>query len=944
MSNLFIEIKRPLAEQKIINNFINYFQKGEILYKSKEYHNALEKFRIALNYLNDIWDEYPKIWTLFLIMKSLFHTRNFGECLSLQEEILGKIKLERKRDQSKKKQEKFIKIEAKIDVYTLLINFIFDNASKSVDCILYMIKYLSEESNMALEEKILYFWNYLKSFIQLSGITKTNKFKEFKEQFNSMITTNKKKGNNISYSYNIYNECIFDPLRNINPDIIDSYKSLMSNKLKNKLYLKLDKEYFFFNFGIENDKVVNFLQKNMPIYIQENNKHKLLQLFNSLVVLGKIDLKKKFGMTMNEMINVQKSRIEVWDTIFSNLIGGFQHIFKNSIDAEKNLYLNKTLNNENKVKLRPKTGINNMNTIKGIKSVIFNLSKPKEETKKEIPITSFEYFNIDKPDIKIPVGFNKIQQKDLFSKLINKNKTIKIKSNTFRKNKTIDYKLKLARHSDLTFNKNIHDLNGYLSDRNSNKINKIDFPFIINNTKSNNKNLKINFSENSLFNKNKKSTIKDQKILNKVLENLSKNNNNINNPDEMKEKKIDLLRDANYVFMNFLINIFTPIYKIENKLVSQNENINYKKVFPRQLDLFEKPFYRSIIKSYHYKWSPGLFLKENYNSFFYYDNLLLIDNVIFCGICKNHGSNGQIISNKLSIIFPCYLLYIIIEDNLKKEQKKDINNEIYKLLKTEENSKDFKDMYLLKYFLYKFNINFQNIPLLNDNTPSLKKQINQAFYSSHIDLKNRYKIIADISSTNILSCFFLHRTVYILHYGNYEMIVGKYNYNFQEWETKTVITKTEINEDNYKIYNKIYTDKKKSNNKKKKEKITCMSNLETEKSQNNENNLGGNMKVELSTYKIEKNDKIIVVGSKGLFNSLKNDEIIKEVGKYYINNKNADEASSHLIEYAKNKSNKIKRGNIFYYYYDKINKKYDKEKERLTGYYNDFACIIIFLE
>ena len=160
MSNLFIEIRRPLAEQKIIKEFINSYQKGESLYKSKDYQNALDLLRIALNYLNDIWDEYPKICTLYLIMKILFHIRKYRECLSIQEEILGKIKLERMRDLSdnKQKRENFIKIEAKIDVYNLLINFIFDNSSKSVECILNMIKFISEDNSMVLEEKIIYFW------------------------------------------------------------------------------------------------------------------------------------------------------------------------------------------------------------------------------------------------------------------------------------------------------------------------------------------------------------------------------------------------------------------------------------------------------------------------------------------------------------------------------------------------------------------------------------------------------------------------------------------------------------------------------------------------------------------------------------------------------------------------------------------------------------------
>ena len=938
MSNLFIEIRRPLAEQKIIKEFINSYQKGESLYKSKDYQNALDLLRIALNYLNDIWDEYPKICTLYLIMKILFHIRKYGECLSIQEEILGKIKLERMRDLSdnKQKRENFIKIEAKIDVYNLLINFIFDNSSKSVECILNMIKFISEDNSMVLEEKIIYFWNYLKSFIQISGITKSHKFMQFKESFDSMIITNRKDDETTKKASSIYRS-IYDPVKTINPSIIDNYKILMNNELKIQLYEILDKEYYLSNFGIENDKVINFLQKNMHIYIVEKNKKKLLQLFNTFVVLGKIDLKKKFNMTMNELIYAQKSRIEDWSVIYANLIGGFQHIFKKNFRHEKKIYSNKSLNNLKTIKLRPKTGISNIKTFRGVKSVLFNLNKQKEETKKEEPISSFDYFNIDNCNIKIPNNFEKIKKRSIFSDLINRNKTIKIKNKTFRKNKIIDFKLKIPKHSDLTFNKNILNYNNYLSNKISNKNNKIHFPNIINRTKSNKKNIKLNFSENSIFDKNKKSIINEKKVLNKVMEKLIKTN--INNQNKDKENKNDLLRTANNVFMDILINIFTPIYKLENKLFSADEKINYKKIFPRKIDLNSQPQFRSLIKSYHYKWSQGLYLKENYNSFFYYENFLLVDNLIFMGICRNHGNKGKIITNKLSILFPCFLIYIIIEDNLKKE-KRDINKEIYKLFKIEESSKDFKDMYLLKYFFYKFKIDFKKIPLLIGNNYLLKKQINEAFYSSHNEIKDRYRIIPDISSTTILSCFFLNKTINILHLGYFEMIVGKYNDNFHEWETKTIITQSELKEEKLKTI----MNKKKNGNKKKKDISTSMSNTELEKSQNIEINFEENEEIELSKYNLEKNDKIIIIGSKGIYNNLTKEEIINEIGKYYFNDKSADEACSYLIELAKSKSNKNKKDNNLIYDYEKENKKFETEKEIFMGYYNDFTCIVIFLE
>ena len=139
----------------------------------------------------------------------------------------------------------------------------------------------------------------------------------------------------------------------------------MNRKLKNQLYEILDKEYYLYNFGIQNDKVINFLHKNMHIYIKEKNKPKLMELFNNFIVLGKVDLEKKFNMTMGEIIYEQKSRMEDWDIIFSNLIGGFQHIFKKYIGYQKKLYMNKSLNDFKKLIIRPKTGIRDIKTYRG---------------------------------------------------------------------------------------------------------------------------------------------------------------------------------------------------------------------------------------------------------------------------------------------------------------------------------------------------------------------------------------------------------------------------------------------------------------------------------------------------------------------------------------------------------------------------------------------------
>ena len=223
----------------------------------------------------------------------------------------------------------------------------------------------------------------------------------------------------------------------------------------------------------------------------------------------------------------------------------------------------------------------------------------------------------------------------------------------------------------------------------------------------------------------------------------------------------------------------------------------------------------------------------------------------------------------------------MIEDSLKHDNK-EINKEIYKLFKAKENSKYFKDMFLLKYILFKFQIDIKNIPLLKNNALLIKKQIKEAFYISLKELNNRYLIKTDISFINILVCFIIEKIIYIFHSGYFEMIVGKYNNKSHDWENKTLVKPTEFSEENFKtIFN---ISQNKTIIKKKKENIVNKSNSEFEKSKNNEYYIEEDKEskeLELYKYQIEQDDRFIVIGSKGIFNDLTNEEIINAVGELY---------------------------------------------------------------
>ena len=70
MSELFGEYKRPKAEIKYIEKFVKKFTVARNEYKSKNYKHSIELLSQSYELLLEIWDQYPKIVTLYLIMKS----------------------------------------------------------------------------------------------------------------------------------------------------------------------------------------------------------------------------------------------------------------------------------------------------------------------------------------------------------------------------------------------------------------------------------------------------------------------------------------------------------------------------------------------------------------------------------------------------------------------------------------------------------------------------------------------------------------------------------------------------------------------------------------------------------------------------------------------------------------------------------------------------------
>ena len=182
MSEYFGDYIRPKAEMKVIDQFIKIYYDSKREFKSKNYQKALSGFNIGYEILKDIYDIYPKTLVLYLIIKcklKLNDYRNFEYYITNLDNYLVHL--------LKFKRDIFIKYKSKVFLYGMIFNFTLDNVEKSIDIVVQMIKYLKDSTFLSLEEKVYFFWVYLKGIIKISESIKTRKFLFFKEQYDSML-------------------------------------------------------------------------------------------------------------------------------------------------------------------------------------------------------------------------------------------------------------------------------------------------------------------------------------------------------------------------------------------------------------------------------------------------------------------------------------------------------------------------------------------------------------------------------------------------------------------------------------------------------------------------------------------------------------------------------------------------------------------------------------
>lgn len=907
MAELFGNYKRPRAEVKHIEKFERKFNRAKNEYKSKNYIQAIDQLTYSYELLKDIWDQYPKVVTLYLIMKSNFYCKQYDNCEKIKEQlekILPTIFKEKRTD--------YFKIKSKILLYDFILLFIKDDLNNSIDSIINTISYISQNEEMSVEEKSLFFLQYIKGILKPTGITKSKKFEIFQEEYNSMIfeDTNsdiKKEDEEIKY------------VKKIKKSMSDEYKSFMNLKLRGIIYVYLDKEFYYVKYGKTKNKIMYFLQKNMDIYVRDNNKQKLIEDFQTFLTLNRINLQREFGKNMNELIHEQKRRIEAFDKIFSNLVGAFSHIFK--------IYFAKNDNNISSRKYKPVLTKQHCNMEELLNEMNSKNSLEKEKIK----------------ELKM------IEENKNNAISLNFKKDIKIPPNTEEMDKIIIYNnLKLKYH--------LSRMNAPVSNRLYNNINNSKMQ----QTKTNKNNNSIGSEEstknNNNANNNEKNEIKSEDIKNK--------------------KKQNKLRIENFIYRNInnflitkLISIHTPIFKIQNGVeIDPNTDLRYVPILPKRKDLLNLNF-QNIIKSYYGSSIKGTNLNENQDKLFYYDNFLLIKNCILFGVCDGHGKNGAEISELLGVLYPSYIFYLIIDNNLIR-RKQDLNELMLKLIELEESPEKTKDRHILRYILNKLGVDYAYIPFISGDEIALFNLLFESIHLSRIDLVQRFKIDIDYSGTTLCSGILVGNKLYISNIGDSKIVMGIFNNKGNLWKSKQlsiIHEPSSPNENRRIIQNNGRIDRFKNEYGEEygqlrvfeKETESIKPGLAMTRSVGDEEarKIGVTYEPELFVYELENEHRIIVAGTDGLWNYMTNDEVIRIAAKCYDEGRKAEEASNILIETAKNKwlensknnkkdkriklsSSDLKGKNNFDDYYGGSEGEYKRNKR---GYYDDITCLVIFL-
>ena len=884
MSEYFGKYTRPKAEIKVIEKYITTFEQSKKYYKQKNYQKALTGFISGYEILTDIFDIYPRVVTLNSIIKTQFQLNNYNS----SEIYLNKLKqylpllLEYKK-------EGFIKYKPKLFLYEFIIDFINEKLEESLVHITEFITYLKNIKILSLEEKVNFFWGFIKNFVKIGISVKSKNFLFFKGQYNAMLVKENANKNILDKIYIIKEKKI---LR----EFVSYYKTFMNSKLKELIFESLDKIYYFYKYGKFDEKIVNFLNKNIEIYVESGEKDILMKKFEHYLLITKTDLYQKYNMSMERFISEQRVRIKCFNTAFLNIVGAFNQIFKNYY-TDKELTLSTLKKNNSMNLILNKNDIQQMEQrlIKKMKIMQKSVSNKKENEKnnKDLVLPEVDL------DINIPLPYeNKL-------KLRNKHK----------------YNGKLLDFSNSKYKELFEH-----SYKNSTTVNKRNNQNTVGHLKNDNKNT-LPIINNTV----PKGFVLKKDDKNKIIE----------LENTMLYKKI-IYRRINY----FLISKLGEIYENVIDRINRIDTDNRSKKYSIESDIINLNIFKRIKEKGFFKINGVSTTNKYNNSFFIFEKFMLINNFYLLGLTESQGKFNEQISKKISYLFPTFLNYLLLEYILSKD-KKDFENLILHLLKFEESANDIKDIFLLSYINNKFKINYKYFPFVSGDINFISNILFQSLFYIIKHIIQQYKYEISKSSLNLCYVIILGKILYLINIGNAKALIGYNKLN------------TNINWD-YKIFSQ---NKKNKKNKTNKTMLlfnhTKNLNLSLNKEQtkedsnnsfcfklNNKESLligtinpekkGILIEQEVIKYELNSNDKFIIIGSHGFWNSMNNDETIDIVGKYYNNGLSSEEVAKILVEMVYNKWYEENKNNL--------NIVGDEKGENNVFNFDDIACIVIYLD
>ena len=604
---------------------------------------------------------------------------------------------------------------------------------------------------------------------------------------------------------------------------------------------------------------------------------------------------------MTDLIHEQKRRIQIFDAAFSNLCGAFNVIFQKYYYVENGEHLYN--NNNSKYKKTLTSSLGNRSNLAAEAAEIFaQIKKMKNNNDAALKAkrNSLKYlglpYNFD-TDIVVPE--NPILDESQMPPTPEEIK--KSMKNTFLYTTKSKKNLK-NKSKKLNKDKSANSIISTSKDNNDSKISEKD------NEKKNNVLTTI------------KTTSQNNPIMNALI----------------RKKPKYILRNINNYLLNIIINEFEG-----------------KGSLPRRSDLIDLKI-QNYIKSYAILSQKGNQTGDIQDKPFKYENFLLFKNFYCFGVCDGHGKQGNLVSDRTSILFPSYLQYIIMEDNLNK-RKEDINESTNSLFKLEERPATVKELNIIRYFYKKYDLIYKDIPFNSHEFNELKLQISESLYRTHISLKEKYKIDTEFSGTTFCSIFLYSNIIYCANVGDSRAILGTFFFDDNLWKTKQLTIdhlpdspneqkrimqlngridrlKNDFGEEvgPYRVFEK--------------QNESYLPGIAMSRSigDNFAKKLGVTYEPDLFQYTLIPQDKIIIIATDGLWHVINNEEAISICAKYFEEKMKPDDAVEELVNVAKERWKKVSGGN--YNISFEPNAEVTSGNRKKTKDIDDITCMVIFLD